>query len=157
MIIALENIRSLFNIGAILRTAEFFGIKKVWLVGYTGREQDDWNEIHHKIAKTALGAEKNLKLKFLSGPLQLIKLAKKQRFKLVAIEQHPKSVSLQNWRPVKNSVLVFGSETDGVSVPILAAAAQIVEIPRLGKKNSLNVATVAGIVIYQATSVYNHD
>ncbi len=83
MIVALENIRSLWNIGAIMRSCEFFGIKEIWLVGYT-----------------------------------------------VAIEQHPKSIALQNWRPVKNSVLVFGSETGGVSAEVLAAAAQIVEIPR---------------------------
>lgn len=153
MIVALENIRSLFNIGAILRTSEFFGIKAVWLVGYTGRERNDWDELHHKIAKTALGAEKNLKLRFITGSLQLINLAQKQHCKLVAVEQHPKSISLNSWQPNNRSVLVFGSETDGVSKEVLAAAAQIVEIPRLGKKNSLNVATVAGIVLFRAKSL----
>lgn len=147
MIVALENIRSLWNIGAILRTTEFFGIKDVWLVGYTGREQADWNELHHKIGKTALGAEKNLTIKFIKDSLQLIKLAKEKKFNLVAIEQDKKSISLQKWQSDKNAVLVFGSETEGVSKEVLAAAEQIVEIPRLGKKNSLNVATAAGIVI----------
>lgn len=146
----MENIRSLWNIGAILRTSEFFGIKEVWLVGYTGREQDGDDELHHKIAKTALGAEKNLQLKFVTDSLQLIKSAQKQNLKLVAIEQHPKSISLNKWQPDNLSVLVFGSETDGVSQAVLAAAAQIVEIPRLGKKNSLNVATVAGIILAHA-------
>lgn len=154
MILALENIRSLWNIGAILRTAEFFGIKELWMVGYTGREREDWDELHHKIGKTALGAEKNLEIKFLKDSLQLIKLAKKQNLKLLAIEQHPNSVSLQKWQPQPNSVLVFGSETEGVSQEVLAAAAEIIEIRRLGTKNSLNVATVAGIVLAKV-SLFN--
>ena len=151
MIVALENIRSLGNIGAIMRSCEFFGIKEIWLVGYTGREMAGRDELNHKIAKTALGAEKKLKIKFLPDSLQLIKLCREQNFPLVAIEQHPKSIPLPNWQPVKNSVLVFGSETDGVSAEVLVAAAQIVEIPRLGQKNSLNVATCVGIVIAHTT------
>ena len=152
MILALENIRSLWNTGAILRTAEFFGIKEVWLVGYTGREREDWDELHHKIGKTALGAEKNLKIKFLRDSIQLIKLANEMNLKLVVIEQDKKSISLQKWQPDKNSVLVFGSETEGVSKEVLGAADEIVEIPRLGKKNSLNVATAAGIILAKVTN-----
>ncbi|MEK7513889.1 MAG: TrmH family RNA methyltransferase [Patescibacteria group bacterium] len=154
MIVALENIRSLWNIGAILRTAEFFGIKEVWLVGYTGRELAGWDELHHKIGKTALGAEKNLKIKFLRDSLQLIKLAKEKKKVLVAIEQDKQAIDLREWQAKENSVLVLGSETEGVSKEILGAAEQIVEIPRLGKKNSLNVATVAGIVLAKV-SLFN--
>lgn len=153
MIVALENIRSLFNIGAILRTGEFFGIKKILLIGYTGREAAHLDELNHKISKTALGAEKNLDIKFLKSSLQLIKLCRKDKLKLIAVEQHFKSIPLQKWRPVKNSVLVFGSETRGVSQKVLSAAAQIVEIPRVGKKHSLNVAVAAGIILSQL--VYN--
>jgi tRNA G18 (ribose-2'-O)-methylase SpoU len=147
MIVALENIRSLLNIGAILRTAEFFGIKEVWLVGYTGREQADGNELNHKISKTALGAEKNLKIVFLRNTLSLLNRITVKKLTLVAIEQHPQSISLHKWQPKPNSVLVFGSETSGVSPQVLAAADQIVEIPRRGIKNSLNVSVCAGIVI----------
>jgi tRNA G18 (ribose-2'-O)-methylase SpoU len=152
VIVALENIRSLFNIGAIFRTCEFFGVGEVFLVGYTGRERSDWNELHHKISKTALGAEKNLKIKFFRDSPALLTYVTAKKLPFVAIEQHPKSIALENWQPQPNSVLVFGSETEGVSPAILAAASQIVEIPRLGKKNSLNVATCAGIVINHATS-----
>lgn len=154
MILGLENIRSLWNIGAILRTAEFFGIKEVWLVGYTGREREDGDELHHKIGKTALGAEKNLKIKFLRDSLQLIKLAKERKLHLVAIEQNIQAIDLRKWRAKENSVLVLGSETEGVSKEVLKAAEEIVEIPRLGKKNSLNVATAAGIVLAKA-SLFN--
>ena len=151
MIVALENIRSLGNIGAIMRSCDFFGIKQVWLVGYTGRKMAGTDELNHKIAKTALGAENNLEIKFLPDSLQLIKLCQNQQLPLIAIEQNAKSITLQSWQPVKNSVLVFGSETDGVSAEVLVAAAQIVEIPRLGQKNSLNVATCVGIVIAHTT------
>jgi tRNA G18 (ribose-2'-O)-methylase SpoU len=147
VIVALENIRSLFNIGAIFRTCEFFGVEEVFLVGYTGRERNDWDELHHKIGKTALGAEKNLKIKFFRDGAALVDYVSLKNLPLVAIEQHPKSISIENWQAQNNSVLVFGSETDGVSAEILAAASQIVEIPRLGKKNSLNVSICAGIVI----------
>lgn len=147
MIIALENIRSLLNVGAILRTAEFFGIKQVWLVGCTGRERDGWDKLHHKIAKTALGAEKNLKIKFFYDTASLLHFVTQNKLPLVAIEQHSKSISLNNWQPKNHSVLVFGSETDGVSKEVLSAAGQIVEIPRVGTKNSLNVTTVAGIIL----------
>jgi tRNA G18 (ribose-2'-O)-methylase SpoU len=150
MIVALENIRSLGNVGAIMRSCEFFGIKAVWLAGYTGRELAEANTLHHKLAKTALGAEKNLTIKFIKNSLQLIKLCQKLRLSLIAVEQHPQSIPLQNWQPLKNSVLVFGSETGGVSGRVLAAAAQIVEIPRRGRKNSLNVATCAGIILNHA-------
>ena len=149
MIVALENIRSLWNIGAIMRSCEFFGIKQVWLVGYTGREMAGSDELNHKITKTALGAEKILKIKFFRGTVTLLRYVSARKLTLVAVEQHPKSIPLQNWQPRPNSVLVFGSETGGVSAEALAAAAQIVEIPRLGQKNSLNVATCAGIVLYR--------
>ena len=151
MIVALENIRSLWNIGAIMRTLEFFGFKEIWLVGYTGREMAGRDELNHKIAKTALGAEKNLEIVFIRDTVTLLHCVTARKLNLVAIEQHPKSIPLQNWQPNKNSVLVFGSETDGVSAEILAAAAQIVEIPHLGQKNSLNVATCAGIILANAT------
>jgi tRNA G18 (ribose-2'-O)-methylase SpoU len=154
VIVALENIRSLFNIGAILRTSEFFGVKTVWLVGYTGRERDDWDELHHKIGKTALGAEKNLEIKFIKDSQQLIERCQKEKLNLVAVEQHPKSITIKSWQPKENSVLVFGSETDGVSKEVLKAASQIVEIPRLGKKNSLNVATCVGIVIAKIAQLF---
>lgn len=147
MIVALENIRSLWNIGAILRTAEFFGIREVWLVGYTGREMSNLDELNHKVAKSALGAEKNLKIKFFRDTATLLGYVAQKNFPLIAVEQHPKSIPLNHWQPLPDSVLVFGSETDGVSAPVLAAANEIAEIPRVGTKNSLNVATVAGIVL----------
>jgi len=151
--IALENIRSLANVGAIMRTMEFFGLKQLWLVGYTGRELAGIDELNHKLAKTALGAEKNLKIKFFRDTAALLRFVTIKKLSLVAAEQHPGSIPLRQWLVKPNSVLVFGSETDGVSRPVLAAADQVVEIKRLGQKNSLNVATCAGIIIHQAINL----
>lgn len=147
MIIALENIRSLYNVGAIFRTASFFGIKKILLVGYSGRKEAGIDELHEKVKKTALGAEKDLEIKFLKNTNELINFCRKNKLKLVAIEQDKNSVDIYHWRPEKNSVLVFGNEINGVSQEILAAAAEVVEITRSGKKGSLNVAVAVGIVM----------
>jgi len=149
VIIALENIRSLYNIGAIFRTASFFGIKKILLVGYSGRRVAGIDELHEKVKKTSLGAEKDLEIKFLAGPIQLIKFAKNNKLKLVVVEQDKKSISLQKWQPEKNSILVFGNELQGCSLKVLKATDEIVEIPRCGKKGSLNVSVAAGIVLTQ--------
>lgn len=149
MYLALENIRSLYNVGSIFRTASFFGIKKALLVGYSGRKAGGIDELHNKVKKTALGAEKDLEIKFLKNSDELINFCRKNKLKLVAIEQNKNSVDINHWRPEKNSILVFGNELQGCSLQVLKAADEIVEIPCLGKKGSLNVANVAGIVLAQ--------
>lgn len=149
MYLALENIRSLYNVGAIFRSAGFFGIKNILLVGYSGRKTVNVDEIHEKVKKTALGAEKDLEIKLLKNSDELINFSRKNKLKLVAIEQDKNSVDINHWQPQKNSVLVLGNEIDGVSQEVLAAADEIVEIPRLGKKGSLNVSVTAGIVIWR--------
>ena len=147
MYLALENIRSLYNVGAIFRTASFFGIKNILLVGYSGRKAAGIDELHEKVKKTALGTEKDLKIKFLKNSQELIDFCRENKLKLVAIEQDKNSVDINHWQPEKNSVLVFGNELQGCSLKVLKAAEVIVEIPRLGKKRSLNVTVAAGIVI----------
>jgi len=150
VIIALENIRSLYNVGSIFRTASFFGIKNILLVGYSGRKAANVDEIHEKVKKTALGAEKDLEIKFLKNSHELIKFCRENGLKLVAVEQHQNSTEINHWQPDKNSVLVFGNDLQGCSLQVLKAAEAIVEIPRRGWKGSLNVATAAGIAIYSA-------
>jgi len=147
MYLALENIRSLYNVGSIFRTASFFGIKNILLVGYSGRKAANIDEVHEKVKKTALGAEKDLEIKFIKDSYELINFCRKNKLKLVAIEQDKNSVAIDRWRPVKNSVLVFGNELQGCSLKVLKAAEAIVEIPRLGKKRSLNVSVAVGIVM----------
>ncbi|MFH0942758.1 MAG: TrmH family RNA methyltransferase [Candidatus Beckwithbacteria bacterium] len=149
MYLGLENIRSLYNVGSIFRTASFFGIKKVLLVGYSGRARPGVNQLHEKVKKTALGAEKDFEIKFVKNSEELVKLTRKKGLKLIAIEQDKRSVKIDKWQAEKDSVLVFGNEVEGVSQEVLAAAEEIVEIPRQGKKGSLNVEVAAAIVISQ--------
>ena len=147
MIIALENIRSLYNVGSIFRTASFFGIKKILLVGYSGRKAVNIDELHDKVKKTALGAEKDLEIKFLKNSQALIRFSRNNQLKLVAIEQDTQATGLQEWQPEENSILVLGNELRGVSLQVLKAAEEIVEIPRRGQKGSLNVSVAAGIIM----------
>jgi len=147
VIIALENIRSLYNVGSIFRTASFFGIKKILLVGYSGRKAVDIDELHNKVKKTALGAEKDLEIKFLKNSQALIRFSRNNQLKLVAIEQDTQATGLQEWQPEENSILVLGNELRGVSLQVLKAAEEIVEIPRRGQKGSLNVSVAAGIIM----------
>lgn len=151
MYLALENLRSSYNVGAIFRTMSFFGLKNILLIGYSGRKQPGADELHDKVKKTALGAEADLKIRFVKDSVQLIKFCQKNKLKLVAIEQTKNSLSLNDWQPQKNSILVFGNEVNGVSQEVLAAANQIIQIPRLGKKGSLNVSVCAAIVIKKIT------
>ena len=147
--IALENVRSLYNVGSVMRTMSFFGLKNLLLVGYSGRKKPGTKELHEKATKTSLGAEKDIKIVFLDNSDELLKFSIRKKCKLVAIEQDKKSVSLEKWLPSEKSIVLLGNEVNGVSKKILEEVDEIVEIPRLGKKGSLNVATTAGIVCYQ--------
>lgn len=153
--IALENIRSLNNVGAIMRTSAFFGIKDVILVGISGvLDMGAHRMLNPKVSKTSLKAEKELNIIFLESSSALVDYAQQNTLDLIAIEQHSDSISLDDFVPTKDSVLVFGHERDGVSQKVLESADKIVDIPRSGNKNSLNVATAAGVVIYKLTSIF---
>jgi len=154
MFVALENIRSLYNIGAIFRTCSYFGVKNVLLVGYAGKTITPRGQtvLHEEIKKVSLGSENDLNIVFIKDSQELIAYAVEHGLNLVAVEQHEKSVPLSKWTPDKTQeiVLVFGNEVDGVSPTVLDVSAQIIEIERTGSHNSLNVTTACGIVLYKA-------
>ena len=149
IILALENIRSLYNIGAIIRSAEFFGINKIILIGYSGIDKNEPDMIHRKLKKTSLGAMPKVKLEV----LQNIEDLKKYNLPIVAIENNIDEVkNLYKWTPPENLILLFGNEVDGITPEGLSVASEIVEIPRVGTHSSLNVATACGIVISELVS-----
>lgn len=152
--IALENIRSLYNIGAILRTCSFFGVTDVILLGYSGKNTLPNGKIvlHDRVKKTALGAEQDVNLIFLETADELISFAKSNNLDLVCVEQHSGSVALSDFKFTKDSLFVFGNETAGVSDAILQNAKTIVEIPRLGKHNSLNVEVAVSVLLYHLSN-----
>lgn len=138
-----QNIRSLFNVGALFRCADVFGVSKIYLCGYTGFPP------RKEIVKTALGAESWIPWEHHWQTHILIRKLKKQGIKIIVLETGKISKPLPKFKPKFPLALVVGSETRGVSKSIIKLADEIISIPILGKKESLNVAVAAGIALYQ--------
>ena len=146
IIVALENIRSLYNIGAIYRTCEFLGVENILLIGYSGKDEREPNKIHRKLQKTSLGTINKIKTK----QFRNIKEVKKHypKAKIISIEQNKNSKPLNTFKTPENQlVLIFGNEIDGVNQETLNISDKILEIPKIGTHQSLNVATTCGIVL----------
>lgn len=142
IIVILDNIRSAYNVGAILRTADGAGVKKVYICGISPTAQ------HPKVTKTALGAEGFVESKYFSTTKEAIESAKAEGYLVCAVEQSKDSVSVEEVKDEGRLCLIFGNEITGVELPTLEICNKILEIPMFGQKNSLNVATTAGIVLY---------
>lgn len=149
LIVALENIRSLYNIGAIYRTCEFFGIKTIYLIGYSGIDKREPDKIHKKLQKTSLGTLDKIHTETFETTQDIFN--KYKDIKLITIEQTNNSIPLPKFKLDTNygskTVLLFGNETDGVQKDTINKSSQIVEIPRIGTHKSLNVTTSCGIIL----------
>lgn len=146
----LDNIRSLFNVGAIFRTADAAGIDKIILGGITClRGQGKIKELNPKISKTALGAEKIIPWEHAQQPWQIIKKLKKQGFQVIALEKSKKSIVYSKFKPRFPLVLVVGNEIRGVSKNLLKKSDKIIHLPMAGQKESLNVGIATGIAVYE--------
>jgi len=137
-----QNIRSLFNVGSIFRTADAFGVKKIYLCGITGHPPNP------KIAKVALGAENSVAWEYARNTASIIKKLKSAGIKIIALEQSKKSVPINKFRPKYPVALIIGNEVSGVTRSVLGLADKIVEIPMLGAKESLNVVQAAAVAMY---------
>ncbi len=138
----LNNIRSLYNVGSIFRTADGVGLEKIWLCGITGIPPDS------QISKTALGAEHSVPWEFQSSAREVIEKLRKQGYQIVLLEQTAQSIPYQEFRPKGPVCLVVGNEITGVSEDLLPFCDAAIEIEMAGIKNSLNVAVAFGIVAY---------
>ena len=145
--VILHNIRSCYNVGSIFRSADAFGVTKIFLGGYTPNPSKD-----RAISKTALGAEKSMDWEAIWHTHSLIEKLKKEKFKVVALEQAPRSKKIQAFKPSFPCALVVGNEVKGLSESILSRCDQIIEIPMLGEKESLNVSVAFGIAAHQISS-----
>ena len=143
--LVLQNIRSLFNIGSIFRSADAFSVSKIYLCGYSGYPID--RQIN-KIAKTALGAEKTVSFEHYWQTANLVKKLKKQKIQIVALELDKKAISLQKFKPKFPTAIIVGNEKLGITPSILKLADQKVFIPMQGAKESLNVSIAASIALY---------
>ena len=149
-VLILENIRSAQNVGAIFRTADAIGVSKIYLAGYTPAPVDKFNRPRKEIAKTALGAEKTIAWESIPETAPLIERLKKDGFTVVAVEQAPVSIDYKKLKLAPKNAFIFGNEVEGVLADTLSIADKVIEIPMRGEKESLNVATTAGIVLFRA-------
>jgi tRNA G18 (ribose-2'-O)-methylase SpoU len=150
MIVALDNIRSLYNVGSILRTCAFYGVRNIILIGYTGIvKRGDEFEIHPKIRKTSMSGIEMLNFKYFEGRDEFVKYCHDNGIEIVSIEQDKRSENLHKFSPKTNSqVYVLGNEVLGVAQNILDASKHILEIKSKDSfYHSLNVTVAAGVAI----------
>lgn len=144
LVLVLDNVRSLMNVGSIFRTADSFRIGKLYLCGITGRPP------HREIQKSALGATDSVAWTYREQTRQAILELKEEGFSIAGIEQVDESVYLDNFIPEhhKKYALVFGNEINGISEDIVDLLDLAIEIPQFGTKHSFNVAVSAGIILW---------
>jgi len=143
VIAVLENVRSAYNVGSVFRTADAFLIEAVYLTGYTAKPP------HKEIKKTALGAEDTVSWKHFLAAKEAIQQLKEDGYKVFAVEQVENSISLEKFDADDKVAVIFGNEVTGVEQSTIALCDGTIEIPQLGMKHSLNIATAAGVVLWE--------
>ncbi len=144
LVLVLDNIRSMNNVGSAFRTADAFNIEKVFLAGITATPPN------REITKTALGADESVTWEHKSDVLEIISDLKKEGYIICAIEQVENSIKLQNFLPTiyKKYAYVFGNEVFGVNEEVINKADYCLEIPQFGTKHSLNISVTIGITCW---------
>ena len=144
IILVLDNIRSLNNVGSAFRTGDAFRVEKIYLCGITGTPP------HRDIQKTALGSTESVDWEYCSSTLEVLTRLKAEGVRCCALEQVENSTPLQEFQPQKENTyaLVFGNEVFGVEEEVLSACDDILEIPQLGTKHSLNISVTLGIAVW---------
>jgi tRNA G18 (ribose-2'-O)-methylase SpoU len=147
IVLILDNIRSLNNVGTFFRTGDAFNVKKIYLCGITGTPP------HRDIHKTALGSTESVAWEYCEDALSLLVALSAENTKVYAIEQTQNSVFLQNSPKSNNEsiALIFGNEVEGVQQTLIDASDCVIEIPQFGTKHSLNVSVSLGIVLWEFT------
>jgi 23S rRNA (guanosine2251-2'-O)-methyltransferase len=145
VIAVLENIRSAYNVGSVFRTADAFLLEAVYITGYTCIPP------HKEIKKTALGAEESVDWKHFTNATEAIIQLKENGYKVYAVEQAINSISLEKITLSNNEkvAFIFGNEVTGVEQCTIEQCDGCIEIPQLGMKHSLNIATAAGVVLWE--------
>ncbi len=144
LIVILDNVRSLNNIGSVFRTCDAFLIEKLYLCGITATPP------HKDIHKTALGATETVTWEYAQNTLDIVTKLQQDNIKVFAIEQAENAVMLQNFHPQSTEIcaVIFGNEVKGVQQNVVNACNGVLEIPQFGSKHSLNIAVSAGVVLW---------
>jgi 23S rRNA (guanosine2251-2'-O)-methyltransferase len=145
VILLLENIRSMHNVGSVFRTGDAFLVEAIYLCGYTPQPP------HRDIHKTALGATETVTWKYVESSVDAVKFLKTAGYQILAVEQVSNSVPLHRFKLESGDkvVLIFGNEVQGVSEEVLDCCDRCVEIPQFGMKHSLNISVAAGMVLWE--------
>ncbi|MEN8887173.1 MAG: RNA methyltransferase [Winogradskyella sp.] len=148
IIIVLDNIRSLNNIGSVFRTSDAFLIEKIYLCGITAQPP------HNDIRKTALGSTETVAWQYAENTIDVIKTLKADSVKICAIEQAENATMLNDFKPQPNQkyAFVFGNEVKGVAQNVVNASDVVIEIPQYGTKHSLNISVSCGVVVWDVFS-----
>ena len=148
VIIVLDNIRSLNNIGSVFRTSDAFLVEKIYLCGITAQPP------HNDIRKTALGSTETVDWEYSESTEALIKKLKAENIKICSIEQAENAILLNHFIPeaFTKYALVFGNEVKGVAQKIVDASDVVIEIPQYGTKHSINISVSCGVVVWDIFS-----
>ena len=153
IVVVLDNIRSMHNVGSVFRTADAFLLQGIYLCGYTPQPP------HRDIHKTALGATETVEWKYAANAVDALKSLKEQGYQVFAVEQVKESIALQNFNFEQEAKLavIFGNEVTGVGEEVLKLCDGSIEIPQLGMKHSLNISVAAGIVLWEMVRTRIHN
>jgi 23S rRNA (guanosine2251-2'-O)-methyltransferase len=145
IIVILENIRSAYNVGSVFRTSDAFLIEAIYIIGYSAKPP------HKEIKKTALGAEETVNWKYFKTTAEAITEVQKLGYNVYAAEQAEGSYKLNAiaTEPDEKIAIVLGNEVTGVEQSTISLCDGCIEIPQLGMKHSLNIATAAGVVLWE--------
>ena len=145
IVVVLENIRSAYNVGSVFRTSDAFLITAIYITGYSAKPP------HKEVRKTALGADETVDWQHFPDAAEAIARLRTDGFRVLAVEQAENSLSLEKLQlPAGEKLaLVFGNEVSGVEQSTIALCDDCLEIPQLGMKHSLNIATAAGVVLWE--------
>ncbi len=145
LVVVLDGVRSLYNVGSVFRTSDAFRVSEVILCGITATPP------HAEIHKTALGAEESVAWRYFQNTMDAVRTLQQEGYTLLAVEQCEGSTMLHDFRPqpgVKYAV-ILGNEVKGVQQQVVDSCSACLEIPQFGTKHSLNVSVTAGIVIWE--------
>ncbi len=144
LIIILDNVRSVHNVGSVFRTADAFLIQKIYLCGITAQPP------HKDIRKTALGATETVEWQYVEDTVELIEKLKEENVQILSIEQAEDAILLNEYSPKKNETyaVVFGNEVKGVQQAVVSQSDAVIEIPQFGSKHSLNISVSTGVVVW---------
>jgi tRNA G18 (ribose-2'-O)-methylase SpoU len=151
-----HNMRSAYNVGALLRTADVFALSTVYCTGYTPYPEQEHDfrspelisRLNHKIHKSALGAEHTVRCLHHPGISALLSELRTDGFSVAGLEIDDRSVSIAGYRPPDKVALLLGEEVDGIPAKLRAGCDDLLQIPQFGTKDSLNVSVAAGIALY---------